>query len=123
MVTQESAEWLVYPLIKKPLTSKSAKNNTKLVKPENKKVNEVLDFLNLKADSLYLSALMDNIPDTIYFKDTKSNFTRINKAQTEVLGLKDPKEAEGKSDFDSSRPNIRKMPLMMNKELSKLAIP
>ena len=104
MVTQESTEWLVYPLVKKPLTSKTTAKNTKSAIPENKKVSEVLNFLNLKADSLYLSSLMDNIPDTIYFKDTNSNFTRINKAQTVVLGLKDPKEAEGKSDFDFFTP-------------------
>ena len=47
-----------------------------------------------------LHALMDNIPDTIYFKDTASRFTRINRAQAQVLGLDDPKEAMGKTDFD-----------------------
>ncbi|MBU2557703.1 MAG: PAS domain S-box protein [Bacteroidetes bacterium] len=47
-----------------------------------------------------MNALMDNIPDTIYFKDTDSNFTRINKAQQKTLGIKDQKEAIGKSDFD-----------------------
>jgi hypothetical protein len=62
MVTQESAEWLVYPLAKKPLTSKTTDKNAKSAIPENKKVGEVLNFLNLKADSLYLSSLMNNIP-------------------------------------------------------------
>ncbi len=47
-----------------------------------------------------LQALMDNIPDTIYFKDTASRFTRINKAQTNMLGLKNPEDAIGKTDFD-----------------------
>ena len=47
-----------------------------------------------------LQALMDNIPDTIYFKDTKSRFTRINKAQAEVLGLPSTEAAIGKTDFD-----------------------
>jgi PAS domain S-box-containing protein len=47
-----------------------------------------------------LQALMDNIPDTIYFKDTASRFTRINRAQAQVLGVSDPKEAIGKTDFD-----------------------
>ncbi|MBN1925032.1 MAG: PAS domain S-box protein [Prolixibacteraceae bacterium] len=45
-------------------------------------------------------ALIDNIPDTIYFKDLESKFTRINKAQAKLLGLKDPNEAIGKTDFD-----------------------
>ncbi|MBZ0242698.1 MAG: PAS domain-containing sensor histidine kinase, partial [Bacteroidales bacterium] len=47
-----------------------------------------------------MNALMDNIPDTIYFKDTASNFTRINKAQQKTLGVKTTEEAIGKSDFD-----------------------
>jgi len=47
-----------------------------------------------------LKALIDNIPDTIYFKDLDSKFTRINKAQARLLGLKHPDEAIGKSDFD-----------------------
>ncbi len=47
-----------------------------------------------------LHALMDNIPDTIYFKDAASRFTRINKAQAKMLGIKNPEEAIGKTDFD-----------------------
>jgi diguanylate cyclase (GGDEF)-like protein/PAS domain S-box-containing protein len=47
-----------------------------------------------------LQALMDNIPDTIYFKDAASRFTRINRAQCKVLGVASPEEAIGKSDLD-----------------------
>jgi PAS domain S-box-containing protein len=47
-----------------------------------------------------LSALMDNIPDSIYFKDTESRFTRINRAQAAVLGVQAPEDAEGKTDFE-----------------------
>lgn len=47
-----------------------------------------------------LSALMDNSPDTIYFKDTSSRFVSINKAQAELLGLDSPADAIGKTDFD-----------------------
>ena len=47
-----------------------------------------------------LHTLMDNIPDLIYFKTADGRFTRINKAQASVLGLSDPADAVGKSDFD-----------------------
>ncbi len=47
-----------------------------------------------------LQTLMNNIPDTIYFKDLNSCFTRINTAQAKMLGLANPKDAIGKSDFD-----------------------
>jgi len=47
-----------------------------------------------------LQALMDNIPDSIYFKDTASRFTRVNRAQSQVLGASDSQEATGKTDFD-----------------------
>lgn len=50
-----------------------------------------------------LSSLIDNIPDNIYFKDTQSRFIRINKAQAKLLGLNNPDDAIGKSDFDYFR--------------------
>ncbi len=53
-------------------------------------------------------AMLDQVlqlsPDHIYFKDTQSRFTRINLSQAEWLGLKDPAEALGKSDFDFFAP-------------------
>jgi len=44
--------------------------------------------------------LMDNIPDSIYFKDLKSRFLRISRSQATMFGFKGPEEAIGKSDFD-----------------------
>ena len=49
-------------------------------------------------DSLW--ALMDHVPDLIYFKDRASKFTRINRQQARILGLSDPEAAIGKSDYD-----------------------
>jgi PAS domain S-box-containing protein len=50
-----------------------------------------------------LQTLMDSIPDTIYFKDTHSRFTRVNQAKADEIGISDPSEAIGKSDFDYFR--------------------
>jgi two-component system sensor histidine kinase/response regulator len=47
-----------------------------------------------------LEALMDNVPDAIYFKDAESRFTRINREHARWMGLNDPAEALGKTDFD-----------------------
>ena len=47
-----------------------------------------------------LRALTDNIPDTIYFKDLEGRFVQINNAQARRLGLNDPEQAVGKTDFD-----------------------
>lgn len=54
----------------------------------------------LRHEQHLLQTLMDNIPDTIYFKDVESRFTRINQAQAKILGLTNPEEALGKTDFD-----------------------
>ncbi len=47
-----------------------------------------------------VEALMGNITDLIYFKDTQSRFMRINLAHAHVLGVDDPTQAIGKTDFD-----------------------
>lgn len=54
----------------------------------------------LEKEKKLLNALLNNVPDTIYFKDTNSKFTRINKAQADLLGLSSCDEAIGKSDHD-----------------------
>lgn len=48
----------------------------------------------------FLNILMEAVPDAIYFKDTQSRFTKVNRAHAERMGLKDPDEAIGKTDFD-----------------------
>lgn len=47
-----------------------------------------------------LNALMESVPDTIYFKDSASRFICINRAQATLLGLDSPEQAVGKTDFD-----------------------
>ncbi|HEV2500471.1 MAG TPA: PAS domain-containing protein [Terriglobia bacterium] len=48
-----------------------------------------------------LDAFMDNLPDSIYFKDTQCRFVRVNKGCASKHGFPSPTEAIGVTDFDS----------------------
>jgi two-component system sensor histidine kinase/response regulator len=54
----------------------------------------------LEQERYLLRALMDNLPHSIYFKDTRSCFIRINRALANYFGLSDAADALGKTDFD-----------------------
>jgi PAS domain S-box-containing protein len=54
----------------------------------------------LAAERDLLHTLMDNIPDSIYFKDKETRFIRINQAKARSLLLDSADEAVGKTDFD-----------------------
>jgi len=47
-----------------------------------------------------LVTLMDNLPDMIYFKDAQSRIIRSNWAHARRVGLDDPAQMVGKTDFD-----------------------
>jgi PAS domain S-box-containing protein len=51
-------------------------------------------------EKYFFNILMDNIPDRIYFKNTKGEYIRINKAAARRRGINDPEEATNKTDFD-----------------------
>ena len=60
------------------------------------------------SEGFLLQALMDNIPDAIYFKDLRSRYLMINRSKARKHGLTDPVEARGKSDADYfSEPHAR----------------
>jgi len=56
--------------------------------------------LDLMKEQYLIDALLNNLPDHIYFKDIESRFIRINKAHAMFFGLSDPDQAIGKRDFD-----------------------
>jgi PAS domain S-box-containing protein len=58
-------------------------------------IEQVLD-----QERYLMVALMDNVPDHIYFKDLECRFIRNNTAHAFSFGLKDPSEMIGKTDFD-----------------------
>ena len=47
-----------------------------------------------------LRTLMDHLPDGVYVKDVSSRFLRLNPAAALTLGITDPAEALGKTEFD-----------------------
>ncbi len=54
----------------------------------------------LRAEQSLLEALMETIPDDIYFKDRDGRFLRINRAKALRSGLTDPRLARGQTDAD-----------------------
>ncbi len=54
----------------------------------------------LAQERFLLHALMNSVPEHIYFKDLDSRIIRISKAQAEAFGLSDPARAVGKTDFN-----------------------
>jgi PAS domain S-box-containing protein len=99
-----------------PLLYYYALRPLKLKTVENKLIRDEIHKLKLAVESageaIYITekkltleqeinnALMDNIPDHIYFKDPESRFIRINYSHAKSFGLKDPSQAIGKTDFD-----------------------
>ncbi|HXT09982.1 MAG TPA: PAS domain-containing protein [Candidatus Angelobacter sp.] len=59
---------------------------------------------SLANTQMLVEAMLNNIPDRIYFKDTQSRFVKISKALAERLGLSHPDDAIGKTDFDFFHP-------------------
>lgn len=57
-------------------------------------------YTALRREQRLMDALMDNVPDHIYFKDVQSRFIRISRSQASRFGLGDSAEAVGKTDFD-----------------------
>jgi PAS domain S-box-containing protein len=54
----------------------------------------------LRRERFLVDTLMEHVPDFIYFKDAESRFLRINRAFAQRVGLRDPAEAVGKTDYD-----------------------
>ncbi len=62
---------------------------------ERKKAEEELHH-----ELVLMHMLMENIPAQVYFKDRDSRFIRISSNGARALGLSDPGQAIGKTDFD-----------------------
>ena len=62
---------------------------------DQKQAEAALDY-----ERYLLHALLDNVPDSIYFKDRESRFVRVSQSLGAKFGLDNPSEAIGKSDAD-----------------------
>jgi PAS domain S-box-containing protein len=74
-------------------------------------------------DADLLNVLMDHESDAVYFKDTQSRFIRINRALATWYGLKDPKDAVGKSDSDFFAPEFAKITSDAEQEIMRTGVP
>jgi PAS domain S-box-containing protein len=54
----------------------------------------------LRKEQFLMNALMNNLPDHIYFKDLESHFIRNSKSHALSFGFDDPDVLIGKTDFD-----------------------
>jgi diguanylate cyclase (GGDEF)-like protein/PAS domain S-box-containing protein len=61
---------------------------------------DVAEIAQLQDEIFLLETLMDNVPDSIYFKDLQSRFTRINLSAAARFGVESPALAVGRTDFD-----------------------
>jgi len=96
---KDNGEIIWYSTTKSPI--KDEQGNIKgLVCISRNITNQKNIIQTLDKERNFLEVLMDNIPYTIYFKDKDCRFTKINKAQAKFLGITDPDEAIGKTDFD-----------------------
>jgi PAS domain S-box-containing protein len=94
MMSLGAQDYLLVPELTGPMLSKAIHNAIErhLIREEHGRAGHLLEVL------------MDNIPDSIYFKDAASRFVMVNRAQAKKFGLADPRLAVGKSDADFFKP-------------------
>lgn len=63
-----------------------------------------------------LQALLDQMPDRIYFKNTQSRFVRVSQAMVDRLNVETPDQVIGKTDFDFHPPELARQ-FMQDEEL------
>ncbi len=76
-----------------------------------------------QAEQALLEALMETIPDDIYFKDRDGRFLRINRAKALRSGLSDPRSAKGMTDADFFQVEHADASLTQEQEIMDLGTP
>ncbi len=73
----------------------------------------------LRHERFLLQTLMENLPDSIYFKDTSGRFLRVSRGLAKRFKLSDPQAAVGKTDFDFFTAEHARQSLADEQELIK----
>jgi PAS domain S-box-containing protein len=88
--------WLLFSKI--PLQQEDSNTQLICISRDITETKGIEDALEHERDLLHL--LLNNVPSSIYFKDTHSRYIRVNAAWARRRNLSDPKDAIGKTDFD-----------------------
>lgn len=66
-----------------------------------KNLNEIQEIQEkMEWEKLLLDTLLENLPDSIYFKDIESRFLRVSNSMAKKWNLRSSEQLIGKSDFD-----------------------
>jgi len=86
--------------IEKELRSQSEHLNELNSELEEKQEKIRIQNVNLEKERSQIRTLIDNLPDTIYFKDKNAKFIIVNERQIRVLKAKNLQDVIGKDDYD-----------------------
>ncbi|MGA2787482.1 MAG: PAS domain-containing protein [Verrucomicrobiota bacterium] len=94
-------DYLLLPELAGPMLARTIRNanERQLIRDEHIRAGHLLELL------------MDNIPDSIYFKDKASQYVMINRALAKRFGLADSHQAVGRSNADFFTPDYAKRAL------------
>ena len=84
---------------------------------EQKRIERELEY-----EHNLLQSLLDNIPDSIYFKDNEGKFIKVNKAKAKHSNTT-PDKIVGKTDFDFFMKNVAEKSYSDDKEIMKTGRP
>ncbi len=113
LMPQGAQDYLIVPELTGPMLARAIRNASErnLIRDEHSRAGHLLELL------------MDNIPDSIYFKDKAGQYVMINQAHAKRFGLADPHLAVGKSDANFFAPEYAKQALAEEQQVMQTGQP